>query len=155
MPSSPRPVLHAVLTPVVSLVCGLAWVLQLFLPWAGVGALSASTGADVWRLSRDGLLPSDLAAIAWSLVVLPVLGVGAVAVTGGTGARARLARRTLLGAGAVCAAVLVTVLGAHVQGSGPGLLLTGATGVLAAVVVGAELITSWRRAPAASHQEVR
>lgn len=155
MPSSPHPVLQAALTPVVSLVCGLAWVLQLFLPWAGVGALSASTGADVWRLSRDGLLPSDLAAIAWSLVVLPVLGVGAVAVSGATGSRVRLVRRALLGAGAVCATVLVTVLGAHLQGRGPGLLLTGATGVVAAVVVGAELITSWRRAPAASPQEVR
>ena len=155
MPSSPRPAVRAALAPVVSLVCGLAWLLQLFLPWAGAGSLSASTGADVWRLWRDGLLPADLAAIAWSLVVLPALGVGVVAVSGGTGSRVRLVRRALLGAGAVCAAVLVTVLGAHLQGRGPGLLLTGSAGVLAAVVVGAELITSWRRAPAASLQEVR
>jgi hypothetical protein len=134
--------------------CGLAWVAQLFLPWAGVGALSTSSGADVWRLSQDGLLPDDLARVVPALVVLPALGVGALALAGVSGPRPRLVRLGFVSLGLAVGLVLVAGFGSQVQGRGAGMLLTAAATVLAAVLATLEILRLRRPAAAEPRTEV-
>jgi hypothetical protein len=143
-----------VLTAVGVCACGLAWVAQLFLPWAAAGLLSTSSGADVWRLAQDDLLPADLGRVVPALAVLPVLGVVVLATAGSSRRRPRIVRLGLVGLGLVVGLVLAAAIGSRVDGPGPGLVLTVAASVLAAAVVVGEVVGLRRPAPAGSLVEV-
>ncbi len=85
---------------------GLCWVTQLFVPWTSVGALSASSQLDGFRLVRRGAVDSVAPSwSAWLLLVLPAAGLVLVALAGLAGGGATVARLALAASGVVLLAL--------------------------------------------------
>jgi len=101
---TPTRVRNHLLAPLVWIVAGAFWLVQLFLPWTSSGTFSTSTMVDGIRLIRSGEVESVVPGwIAPVLLVLPAAGLGLIAVASLDGVVAALVRVAL---GAVCLILL-------------------------------------------------